>query len=671
MSSLVETKEENNDEKKIIINLMDEIFQYENKIKEINDLLIVNNTDTNQNDSKLSELKMRKYIPEKRISEEDLIKNIKNKDEQPKIKESLRNEIENKTEENKYKFNTFNSSTFNPILSNKLLPNYNKNDLLSNEEINDIILNSNHTENNYDDNDSMTNEIIIYKNQVKELMNKIYNIQLKINKTNEQLKMLKEEKKSTKNELINIISCKESIDALIKFNHYLIKNYKEMHKNNPDNNIDKEIYYTNKWTNPIQIYFYEISIINIEQFANGFNDIILDIYDINNKSLDSSINNNRTNLSKKNGNLELSPIFSLKNNCYSTKFDNNYISNFSMVKILKNEFESYIKKNKNNYWEINQNNIYNFLEKISRIIINKIKSIENINYLNKKFSEVNNNIIIYLSYYIKSLYYDKIINSNLKFINKDYKYKKKELQTNVSDLNSDLKKMEMKKMELHKQISDSEEELKIIRNESKKKRLTENLKNENSMMFQKTEPEYFQLFLKINILTKITFCFFRRIKKSKYIKYKPLNKISNDHLSKSPFYFMSSSISLNKSFNSIRVAFATKLEPIDINIKDIEYTIVTNSLKTIIEIYRDYKKYIKKENDKDKFIKKEIEKYPTLNDDYINKCINNNKFNFIMFAEGNLQYEFLFCSYEDFKMWINGIAFIIKNRNKILEILEE
>ena len=666
MYSSVETKEENNDEKKIIINLMKEIFQYENKIKEINDLLIVNNTDPNQNYTNCSELKKRKYIPDQRMFEHNIIQNIENKDDQLKLKESLRNEIENKIEEYKYKLNTFNTFTYNPIIANKLFP-INKKDSSSNEEINGNILNSNQMEINYDDNDNMSNEIIINKNKEKEIMNKIQSIQLKINKANEQLKMLKEEKISTKNELINIISCKESIDALIKFNHYLIKNYKEMHKNNPDNNIDKEIYYTNRWAKPILIHFYEMSIINIDQFSNGFNDIILDIYDINNKSLDSSINNNRTNINKKKENLELSPILSLKNNCYSTKVDNNYISNFSMVKILKNEFELFIKINKNNCWA----DTYNFLEKISRIIINKINSIENLNYINKKFTEVNNNIIIYLSYYIKTLYYDKIINSNLKFINKDYKYKKKELQTIVIDLNIDLKKLEIEKIELHKQIIDSEREIQIIKNESKNNRLIENLKNENSSMLSKKEPEYLQLFLKINILTKIIFCYFRKIKKNKYIKYNPLNKISNDHLSKPPYNFMSSSISLNKSYNSIRVAFATKLEPIDINIKDIEYTIVTNSLKTIIEIYRDYKKYNKKENDKDKFIQKEIEKYSNLNYDYINKCINNNKFNFIMFAEGNLQYEFLFCSYEDFKMWINGIAFIIKNRNKILEILEE
>lgn len=677
MSSTIETKEENNDEKKIAINLMKEIFQYENKIKEINDLLIINNTDLNQNYTNLSELKKRKYILEQRMSEQKLniIQNIRNKDEQLKLKESLKNELENKIEQYKYKLNTFNSLTFNPIITKQLFPNNNKNDLLSNEEINEFILNSKKTVINYNDNNNMINDINKNKNLKKELMNKIYNIQLKINKTNEQLKMLKEEKISIKNELINIISCKESIDALIKFNHYLIKNYKEIQKNNPDyNNIDKEIYHTNKWTKPLLIYFYEMSIINIDQFSNGFNDIILDIYDINNKSLDSSINNK--DLIKKNENLELSPISSLKNNCYSNKVNNNYITNFSIIKILKNEFESYIKKNKNNCWAVNQNNTNNFLEKISKIIINKINSIVNLNYLNKKFLEINNNIIIYLSYYIKSLYYDKIINSNLKFINKDYKYKKKELQTIIIDLNIDLKKLEMKKNELHQQKKDNEGEIKIMNNEEKKRLIQDDLKNGNSIVSKREEKEYLQLFLKINILTKIIFCYFRKIEKNKYIKYNPLNKISNENLSKSPFYFMSSSISLNKSYNSIRVALASKLDPIDINIKDIQYTIVTNSLKTIIEIYRDYKKFIKKEGDKDQFIKKEIEKYSNLNYDYINKCINNNKFNFIMFTEGNTQYEFLFCSYEDFKMWINGIAFIIKNRNKIplkklLEILED
>ena len=276
MYSSVETKEENNDEKKIIINLMKEIFQYENKIKEINDLLIVNNTDPNQNYTNYSELKKRKYIPDQRMFEHNIIQNLENKEDQLKLKESLRNEIENKIEEYKYKLNTFNTFTYNPIIANKLFP-INKKDSSSNEEINGNILNSNQMEINYDDNDNMANEIIINKNKEKELMNKIQSIQLKINKANEQLKMLKEEKISTKNELINIISCKESIDALIKFNHYLIKNYKEMHKNNPDNNIDKEIYYTNRWAKPILIHFYEMSIINIDQFSNGFNDIILDI----------------------------------------------------------------------------------------------------------------------------------------------------------------------------------------------------------------------------------------------------------------------------------------------------------------------------------------------------------------------------------------------------------
>ena len=91
----------------------------------------------------------------------------------------------------------------------------------------------------------------------------------------------------------------------------------------------------------------------------------------------------------------------------------------------------------------------------------------------------------------------------------------------------------------------------------------------------------------------------------------------------------------------------------------------------IIEIYRDYKKLKKigKENyNKDFFIKNEMEKYSNLNYDYINKCIENKNFNFNLLVKKKQQMEFVFCSYDDFKTWINGLAFIIKNKNKLLEI---
>jgi hypothetical protein len=184
----------------------------------------------------------------------------------------------------------------------------------------------------------------------------------------------------------------------------------------------------------------------------------------------------------------------------------------------------------------------------------------------------------------------------------------------------------------------------------------------------KKEKYSYIIFEKIKILTKITFCFFRYNNKNE-TKFNPMNKISNENLCKSPYFFMKSSISLNNSYEYIRIGLTTKLDPIDISVKDIRYTVVSSSMKKIIEIYRDCKKFCKN-NDKDLFIKKEMEKNNNLSYEYIKKCIDNKKFNFILFAEGNQQMEFIFTSYEDFKMWINGFSYIINNKNKLLELIE-
>ena len=53
-------KNNNNDEEEMIVNLMNNIFQYEKKIQEINNLLNNNNTNINISQSKLSELKLQK-----------------------------------------------------------------------------------------------------------------------------------------------------------------------------------------------------------------------------------------------------------------------------------------------------------------------------------------------------------------------------------------------------------------------------------------------------------------------------------------------------------------------------------------------------------------------------------------------------------------------------------
>ena len=1070
MSSLINSDENNNNnnEEEIILNLMNDIFQYEKKIQEINNLLLNNNSDINKDQSKLTELKKQKLILNHKISEVDqnISQNIKNKDMQLKLKESMKNEIDNKIQEYKYEINTLNSLSFNPIITKKIFPNNKtKNEILTNEEINNILIEAQ----NINDNPENEEKIIIdeilnlNQNQEKDLIENINNLKSKSHQIDEQLKMLKEEKLTTNIELINFISCKESIDALIKFNHYLIKNYIKESKNKNMNKIDESktndennIYNRNKWTEPINLFLYELCTLDSEEFSVGFNDIIIDLYDINNKSFNDNNKNN----------LEI-PTIKRKSNSYRKDNNTKNIINtniFSVSKTLKKEFEFFVKKNKNNDISGSKNLLNDFLEKISNIIISKLKLFLSKKYCDLNFSEINKNIMIYLSYYIKSLYYDKIINCSLKFINKEYKCNKKELQNINNDLNIEIKKLELKQKDINQQINYNEREIKKIQNETKKKKLIDDLKNINKINLSKNEQEYLQLCSKINnlilqkdeinsicekindefkskneeieseknslnkqildinneikniednleqkkskangeiveyrkiiedkynkiktqlkkykkkygddiyqynylvnnlnktiklrnrdnlnikdlnyikltanseiipkneniykysidysyedekndnnykkknkylnktadkiynmefsstksfynnyeynnsktqnnynnklklskekrnsniyssnklqkhanyyekyfitnsnfdndehinnkekeekkydiksstqsnyyrcissnnasinngiiqnsnytnyfnsrmsfhensatrianllgkydkysnvipfsevdpylnnnnqnmntyrivqrqfninenlyykfsksntinnnnnkenelsktinelknnilkkeklsykynifdkikILTKITFCYFRNINKNT-TKYIPMNKISNENLCKSPYYFMKSSISLNNTYKYIRIGLTTQLDPIDINIKDIQYTVVSSSMKKIIEIYRSYKNFCKENNnaiDKDIFIKKEIEKNSNLSYEYIKKCINNKKYNFVLFSETNQQMEFIFCSYEDFKMWINGLSYIIKNKKKLLELIE-
>ena len=207
-------------------------------------------------------------------------------------------------------------------------------------------------------------------------------------------------------------------------------------------------------------------------------------------------------------------------------------------------------------------------------------------------------------------------------------------------------------------------------------------KNNNKIPIQKTVEKYDtskELFEKLNSLCNITFCYIRKIKTKIYHKYNPIQisinkkiqKNSSDYLTKSPFFFDRATISLNKSYKSLRIVYTSQLDPVDINIKNIKFTTIRTTIKVIIEIYRDYKKCVKNGNEnfqKDLFIKKEMKKYNNLSYEYISKCIDNNKFNLLVYMESGEQIEFVFCSYDEFKIWINGFALLIKNKDKLTNL---
>ena len=187
---------------------------------------------------------------------------------------------------------------------------------------------------------------------------------------------------------------------------------------------------------------------------------------------------------------------------------------------------------------------------------------------------------------------------------------------------------------------------------------------------------------KLNPLTKITFCYYREISSDSgnINKYNPLKNISSKELCEYPYNFIKSTISLNKNFSSIKIVPSTQLEPIDFKISMVENTVVSSIVKSIIDIHRNYFKW--KENNKgnsiiNDFIDEQLKKYNNLNLSDIQKCIVNKNFNFSLIINGqgkeknNKRIEFIICSYDEFKMWINGMAFIIKNKNNILKIINE
>ena len=177
-------------------------------------------------------------------------------------------------------------------------------------------------------------------------------------------------------------------------------------------------------------------------------------------------------------------------------------------------------------------------------------------------------------------------------------------------------------------------------------------------------------------LTKITFCYFREInqnpEKNSKTKYNPLNNISSRELCQYPYNFIKSTISLSKNYKKIRVVPSSQLEPIDFEIISIENTVVSTGIKALIDIYRNYFKWkLSNKKNLDEFVCEQINKYNNFSKEDIQKCINNKNFNFSLILKNNKRFEFIICSYDEFKMWINGMAFIIKNKDEIFKIVND
>ena len=734
------------EEEKAIKLLVDDIYEYEEKILEINTYLEKNksqNSEANITSLKKKENSYKDKLNLIKIKSNDEIKKKQNMIE---AKKKILKDIENQISSYISKLSEFNTLSFNSLIMTKYIISNNINEFLTKEQIDNIINSSMKEENKIIEEKGNENK----KENMDEEIEKIKN---KINEIKENLLMMKEEKKGINDEIIELISKKETVDSLVKSS--LINLYENTNYNN--NNIIPEI----------QIY--ELNFNDTNKIAKDICDELYEVFDIKNKE------KNKNKISNKELSLNISSI-KLKNE------EDNTFNKKNLEILIKSELDTFLLNQIKNKEIIN-----NLMNNLCIIISTKLQllNVEDIS---------SDKLKAYLLYYFKSIYYDNIIENKFKFINKEYKIIKKEKKKNLENLKDELSLLENKnseiknknnksqnnknkneinltnnekeyiricskgnsllkqkeelvivinnlekeieniKIENQEEIEKIEAELNIIKeeinnltnNEEKKKvklqndiinyrkiisdkfdlikkqlqnyknkygsnlgiynRLIDGInetikliykennnsdnilkeeKNENDMIINKNN---YNIINKLISLTKGSECYFREIS-NMYIKYNPIESM-NKKLCESPFYFSKAILNLNKSYDGI--SFNSNNLNYYYNIGQIDNTIMNSNLKVIIDIHRDYRKFINNKNNKNTtmidFIKKEKEKFLNYSDEFIEKCAMNKFFNFSLLINEGRRIEIVLCNYDDFKLWINGFAFIIKNKKQILDM---
>ena len=518
-----------------VLLLIDDIYKIEEKIKNIDELIECKDTKSSKK-IRLEELNNKKEKLLEEINQNKIImhSNILSNNNHLKIEKNDLIKIDNKLRDLQNILNTYKTISFNSnIINYELLTKSNNDGFLTDEEIEKLLKKNEHN-----------SKIINIKNKIakdiklKEKMNeKKDSIICKINEIDENLKMSKEEKNIIEKQLVNYISCKETLETVIKSNIYSIL----MNKNIHHNYIKESDKYSgeNSWSEIIQLYNYEINNLNptkcSKDIANDIIDLLKNTKKSNNHKCDSikkekniTFNINRTN------NDDLSRNSHLNTNFRSTN-----------KSFHKRETDIIINKENINILNLNQSNkLQNLIQTEINIFIQKSKIINNvtlINYFikelankiivnlnefgyNEKSNYINaNNLAIYLSCYLKKIYYETIINFKLKYINKDYKYMKNELNRIKFILIQDLKTMDDNINNITNKIFSEKEELKLIEKESHK-----NNDNNNDKMLSIDEQNYIKICKKANNLKKAKDIIIKKIELINNINSEEISKINND-----------------------------------------------------------------------------------------------------------------------------------------------
>jgi len=298
----------------------------------------------------------------------------------------------------------------------------------TNISLNEQILNKNKDQSDYfnkdvltkdeDKNDPIFEEYTLINNRRNQVFDNIKNIniriktnKLKLEKLKQNLNNLKKEKNQKQGDIINLLSNKESIEEIYKNQIYLLTNH--LHSNiNNNNNFDENITLNNDINN--------LTNINIKTDMNDNSAINLN--SIHNITIDNEIlNNDEDNfkislneIKESDQKIFIKQVIYLFEDIFKKRDDK---INTSITSIIINSYELFINNNSGeNDIETNDLVVNNFFGKMSLFISNHSLG---------KYSE--SKINLFLRYLMKINSINVKLTKYLKFVNKKYKEKKKNL----------------------------------------------------------------------------------------------------------------------------------------------------------------------------------------------------------------------------------------------------
>ena len=481
----------------------DEVYQkeiyYRNKfnknIQKINE---------QEKSKKINEKNLKKYITDYKIKSDEI------EDKLSKINNKL-TEIENEADNDDNPNKEFYKASY--------------------EKVKNIILNKENEENLKSLNEEYKNVNIAFG----ELLRHINKNELKKNKFNEMALMLEEEKEGVDIKIIEYMSLKETYEEIAKlqlkififenledYNNSNVNRFRMNLKNKNENNGAGQFLLNNKNkmnlnikadVSDIKVYYYEINIIDIHKLSKEMGSHVINLINYYLQSLGSIHNNTEINNSYNYNTLnnKASGLQNFDNMNTILDENNNYntINNFNMllnktkifynksdIKSLISILSSKIEKQIINFlassdkYVDGKNYIDNF-DQLFNILNELIISFINIYYnsyikIKTNYSE---KLILFIKYFIKSFYYEKIISAEFSFINHEYKNNNKMLTNYLNLIEKNLNKLNSQNEENLLTKKQLEEKIKYLNDEM----------NKDSNLTEK-EKEYIKLNQKLKDL---------------------------------------------------------------------------------------------------------------------------------------------------------------------------